>query len=59
MRLRRLPRGGQRVDLELQAARHREPGVLDPRDDAAAARVLWPEAVLRCLVIDQIVTRRS
>ena len=56
MRLRRLPRGGQRVDLEF--------GLLVTESLAFSLLVmmlpllalLWPEAVLRCLVIDQIVT---
>lgn len=55
MRLRRLPRGGQRVDLEV--------GLLVGESLAFSLLVmllpllawLWPQAVLRCLVIDQLV----
>lgn len=55
MRLRRLPRGGQRVDLEC--------GLLVGESLAFSVLVmllpllalLWPEAVLRCLFIDQLV----
>jgi cellulose synthase/poly-beta-1,6-N-acetylglucosamine synthase-like glycosyltransferase len=55
MRLRRLPRGGQRVDLEF--------GLLVGESLAFSLLVmllpllawLWPQAVLRCLVIDQLV----
>jgi len=55
MRLRGLPRGGQRVDLEF--------GLLVGESLAFSILVmllplltaLWPEAVLRCLFIDQLV----
>jgi len=56
MRLRRLPRGRQRIDLEF--------GLLVGESLAFSVLVmllpllfiLWPQALLRCLVIDQVVT---
>jgi cellulose synthase/poly-beta-1,6-N-acetylglucosamine synthase-like glycosyltransferase len=56
MRLRRLMRGGQRIDLEFGLVVTESLAFSIVVMMLPLLAVLWPEAVLRCLIIDQIVS---